>query len=676
MKKLLLPIVLFICFTSNSQTPITQENISQAVNLWNSYPAAAEEEYGHISDWDVSNVIYMNALFFNTEFNDDISNWNVSNVIYMNQMFMYNNQFNQDISNWNVSNVTDMNLMFEQSYGFNQDIGNWDVSSVTDMRRMFNGAGSFNQDLSNWDVSNVTNMESMFQDTSSFNQPIGDWDIGNVNNIESMFRGSAFNQDISNLDISNISSMSNLFRDSQFNQPIGNWDVSNVTDMSYMFQGSVFNQDISGWNVSGVTTMQSMFNASDFNQDISDWEFGSVEMIGIFSNSALSTVNFDNFLISIYIQYLNNTGIYINSPGSTGTWIGAYGLTYCDGLTAFNDLTSPYAPLYADFNIGGSNGVSAEYDCSGICYISAPSDITINCDNTNLNLGESSVNGDCSNVSIYNDSESSLSLGENIITWSATTQSGNTITDTQIVTLTDDVTPTIVAPSDVVVYTNSGCTAINVSLGTPEANDNCSVSSIYNNAQSTTFQIGESTVIWTVIDESGNSATDTQNINVIDNISPIVSCTDISLTLENGTASISPSDLDTGTYDYCGSVTLEIDQTEFNENHIGSNTIILTATDESGNSTTCESIVTIEAGMSIDYDLLENITLYPNPSTDFVYINGTDKELVAIVIDLLGRQVLREYVTEKLDISCLDKGTYIINLRDGVNTSSHKIIKN
>lgn len=293
-----------------------------------------------------------------------------------------------------------------------------------------------------------------------------------------------------------------------------------------------------------------------------------------------------------------------------------------------------------------------------------------------MNLGESSVNGDCSNVSIYNDSESSLSVGENIITWSATTQSGNTITDTQMVTLTDDVMPTIIAPSDVVVYTNSGCTATNVSFGTPEANDNCSISNIYNNAQSTTFQTGEYTVIWTVIDESGNSATDTQIINVIDNVSPIVSCTDISLTLENGIASISPSDLDTGSYDYCGGVTLEIDQTEFNENHIGSNTIILTATDESGNSTTCESIVTIEAGMSIDYDLLENITIYPNPSTDFVYINGTDKELVAIVIDLLGKQVLREYVNEKLDISCLEKGTYIINFTDGVNTSSHKIIKN
>jgi hypothetical protein len=68
--------------------------------------------------------------------------------------------------------------------------------------------------------------------------------------------------------------------------------------------------------------------------------------------------------------------------------------------------------------------------------------------------------------------------------------------------------------------------------------------------------------------------------------------------------------------------------------------------------------------------------LHPNPSSDFVHIKGTDKELEAIVTDILGKQVMREYIKDKLDISCLEKGIYIINLTDGVNTSIHKIIKN
>ena len=36
---------------------------------------------------------------------------------------------------------------------------------------------------------------------------------------------------------------------------------------------------------------------------------------------------------------------------------------------------------------------------------------------------------------------------------------------------------------------------------------------------------------------------------------------------------------------------------------------------------------------------------------------------------------MSEYFTTKLDISQLEKGTYILNLSDGINTSTHKIIK-
>ncbi len=70
-----------------------------------------------------------------------------------------------------------------------------------------------------------------------------------------------------------------------------------------------------------------------------------------------------------------------------------------------------------------------------------------------------------------------------------------------------------------------------------------------------------------------------------------------------------------------------------------------------------------------------DIKLHPNPSSDYIYIN-TDSELEAIVYNLLGKQVMKEYVSDKLDISCLEKGTYIVNLTDGINNSTQKIIKN
>ncbi|GIS21397.1 MAG: hypothetical protein CM15mP121_2490 [Bacteroidota bacterium] len=54
---------------------------------------------------------------------------------------------------------------------------------------------------------------------------------------------------------------------------------------------------------------------------------------------------------------------------------------------------------------------------------------------------------------------------------------------------------------------------------------------------------------------------------------------------------------------------------------------------------------------------------------------NVNSELEAIVFDLLGKKLLRENITGRLDISSLGKGTYILNLTNGINTSTHKIIK-
>ena len=52
-----------------------------------------------------------------------------------------------------------------------------------------------------------------------------------------------------------------------------------------------------------------------------------------------------------------------------------------------------------------------------------------------------------------------------------------------------------------------------------------------------------------------------------------------------------------------------------------------------------------------------------------------DSVLEAVVVDLLGKELIRENITGRLDISSLESGTYILNLTDGIETSTHKIIK-
>ena len=157
--------------------------------------------------------------------------------------------------------------------------------------------------------------------------------------------------------------------------------------------------------------------------------------------------------------------------------------------------------------------------------ITAPVDveatIITGCTATGVNLGMPVTGDNCSVASVSNDAPSAFQLGETTVTWTVTDGSGNTATATQKVTVTDNIKPTITAPVDVEATTNTGCTATGVNLGMPVTGDNCSVASVSNNAPSA-FQLGETTVTWTVTDGSGNTATATQKVTVTDNIKPTI----------------------------------------------------------------------------------------------------------------------------------------------------------
>ena len=209
------------------------------------------------NDEDVTKVVTtkitdISSLFKEkNQFNQGISNWDISNVTDMSAMFS-TSPFNQDIGDWDTSNVTNMSGMFYSTTAFNQNIGSWVTSSVTDMRFMFDKATVFNQDLNGWDTSNVTNVSGMFNNATAFNQNIGSWDTSSVTRMDIMFsRASAFNGDISSWDTSSVTNMSGMFSSaSAFNGDISSWDTSSVAYISGMFNNATaFNQDLSGWCV-------------------------------------------------------------------------------------------------------------------------------------------------------------------------------------------------------------------------------------------------------------------------------------------------------------------------------------------------------------------------------------------------------------------------------------------
>ncbi|MEP0266150.1 BspA family leucine-rich repeat surface protein [Dokdonia sp.] len=230
------------------------------------------QDIGH---WDVSNVQNMDGMFRNTPFNQDISNWDVSNVSVFAFMFDGATMFNQDLSAWGtrLGNADNMASMFRGATAFNGAIENWDVTTVTNMVGVFEGT-AFNRDINNWNVSNVSNMAFMFSDATAFNQPLNDWGtrLGNVTDMTNMFEGAtAFNQDISGWNVSNVQLMAGMFSGAtSFNIPIGAWaaNTASVVNMEFMFNEAIsFDQDLGNWNVESVTNMTAMFFGVTLSSD-------------------------------------------------------------------------------------------------------------------------------------------------------------------------------------------------------------------------------------------------------------------------------------------------------------------------------------------------------------------------------------------------------------------------
>lgn len=70
------------------------------------------------------------------------------------------------------------------------------------------------------------------------------------------------------------------------------------------------------------------------------------------------------------------------------------------------------------------------------------------------------------------------------------------------------------------------------------------------------------------------------------------------------------------------------------------------------------------------------LSIYPNPTSDIVYIDGNYTQLKVVVYDILGKQVINKSITNSIDISKLEKGVYILQLSDGAKVTTQRIIKN
>jgi gliding motility-associated-like protein len=224
--------------------------------------------------------------------------------------------------------------------------------------------------------------------------------------------------------------------------------------------------------------------------------------------------------------------------------------------------------------------------------------------------------------------------------WTVTDSAGYSSSCSHEVSILDDEKPKIKCPQTIHTGTNPGENFATVSLGTPIAEDNVYVSSVYNNGPEQ-FELGITTVWWWARDASGNFSTCQYNVHVTDTESPVIICP-ASITKEIDTRRNYTS-VDLGSPITNDNIeVVSVSNNGLDRYYVGITTVTWTADDEEGNIGTCDQIVEILGDehfiKSKDRLVIPNI-ITPNGDgvNDFFFIDGLQENSELIIFDRAER---------------------------------------
>ena len=344
------------------------------------------------------------------------------------------------------------------------------------------------------------------------------------------------------------------------------------------------------------------------------------------------------------------------------TLLGVYFSTGIDSLTplAFNDNTSETVPLDQSFQSQLTIDVvqGEDYFIAVDGFDGETGDITLNLDfsetvaptitlpsggvfnaTTDPNSAQATVNLATAittsdnftpevNLVVTNsynnggvDASGAYDIGTTEVIYTVTDLSGNVTEATLSVVVTDDEPPATATQNLDVFLDENGFASI-----TPEQIDAFTTDNsgdpVFLSLDITEFtaaDIGANNVILTATDTSGNSASNSATVNVIDAIDPIAIAQDIDLILDaSGNGTITVDDIDGGSSDNSGVITRSLDITNFSiagdDDDVGEQTVTLTVTDGSGNVSTDTATVTVIDNIAPVIVLQDNITVQLDPT--------------------------------------------------------------
>lgn len=194
-------------------------------------------------------------------------------------------------------------------------------------------------------------------------------------------------------------------------------------------------------------------------------------------------------------------------------------------------------------------------------------------------------------------------LGVHSLPFSRLDNQGNIGTCNASVIIEDRLAPTITCQDVTVSLLDNSAPSesftLETDVGLAAISDNCTASAnnfvISNGFSIHCNNIGENAHTLLATDESGNYASCSIAITVIDDSKPMANCKDATVQLdENGTGNLLTSDVDDNSFDHCGIQSLALSQANFDCTAIGEQSIILTVTDNNNNTATCSVTVTVE----------------------------------------------------------------------------------
>jgi len=610
----------------NAPTPITDANFYSAVNTCLSTNPVdglcTNSEYGAMPDWNVSNVTNMGGAFAqDDDFNADISNWDVSNVTDMSGMFYYNLAFNQDISAWNVSKVTSIYRMFGDASIFNQDISSWDVSSVNYMSEMFAGATSFNQDIGTWDVSNVIDMSYMYRSATAFNQDIGSWDVSSVSNMSYMFRSAtAFNQDISSWCVTNIVSEPTEFSTnsplSESNKPVWGNCPSSLTPITDGNFYSAIDTCLSSNPLDGLCSN------SEYG-DMPDWDVSNVTNM---SNAFAEKINFNADISNWDVSSVTNMSQMFYYNFAFNQDISAWDVSNVVDMSRMFQEAREFNQDISAWDVSSVTDMSNMFGYANTFNQDISSwDVSSVTDMGGMFYFAFDFNQDISSWCVIN----ILSEPENFSIETPLSDSTKPVWGT---------CPT--APTD-----STLAQAVNECLSTNPENGMCTNNEFGAMPDWDVSNVTDMSYVFDGVSDFNSDISSWDVSNVTDMSYMFRSATSFNQNISNWCVT---------------NITSEPTEFSINSSLIESNKPVWGS---------CPTA-------SLDDQNQLDISIYPNPSSDMVYIDGNYTQLKVVVYDILGKQVINKSITNSIDISQLEKGVYILQLSDGAKLTTQRIIKN